>query len=554
MSILTNLQPQLVWNYFEQLTQIPRESKHEEKVIEFMLNFAKEHKLFAKRDNTGNVLITKPATPGMEKRKSVAFQAHLDMVCTANKDVKIDFSKDPITPYIDGDWVKAKGTSLGADDGIGVAMCMAILTDDTIKHGPIECLFTVDEETGLTGAFALQKNFFESKFLINLDSEEEGQIYIGCAGGIDLSANFTYFMENIPSDSVAFKFIVNGLKGGHSGDEIHKGLGNANKISNRFLQLITEKYTARLADFDGGDRHNAIPRFADFIFTVKNKHVKNLKSDFNTFKKEIYGEYKNEKTDKDINLELKSVDLPEFVIDMGTQLDLTNALYVCPNGVFAMSLDIEGLTETSTNLAVVKFKDEKGNLLPANNIQGDFDNDLAINETSDISDDDIEYDNTCILSEEITDVEFDDSDFAGFIENENGFAKTAGIKVVTSQRSSIESGKKDIHKMVKLAFEINNAEISEGDGYPGWKPNPDSQLLKIAVDSYSRLFKKNPLVKAIHAGLECGLFLEKYKDLDMISIGPSLLGVHSPDEKIEIKTVQMCYDHILDILKNVPEN
>src|SRR5574344_340789 len=476
------------------------------------------------------------------------------MVCTANKDVKIDFSKDPFTPYIDGDWVKAKGTSLGADDGIGVAMCMAILTDNTIKHGPIECLFTVDEETGLTGAFALQKNFFESKFLINLDSEEEGQIYIGCAGGIDLSANFTYFMENIPSDSVAFKFIVNGLKGGHSGDEIHKGLGNANKISNRFLQLITEKYTARLADFDGGDRHNAIPRFADFIFTVKNKHVKNLKSDFNTFKKEIYGEYKNEKTDKDINLELKSVDLPEFVIDMGTQLDLTNALYVCPNGVFAMSLDIEGLTETSTNLAVVKFKDEKGNLLPANKIEDDFENDLAFDNPSDIYEDDIVYDNTCISSEEITEPEFDDSDFAGFIENENGFAKTAGIKVVTSQRSSIESGKKDIHKMVKLAFEINNAEISEGDGYPGWKPNPDSPLLKIAVDSYSRLFKKKPLVKAIHAGLECGLFLEKYKDLDMISIGPSLLGVHSPDEKIEIKTVQMCYDHILDIIKNIPEN
>lgn len=553
MSVLIKLQPQLVWKYFEDLTQIPRESKHEEKVIEFMLDFAKKHNLDAKRDEIGNVLIKKQASTGMEKIKSVAFQAHLDMVCTANKDVKIDFAKDPIIPYIDGDWVKAKGTSLGADDGIGVAICMSLLTDTNIKHGPIECIFTVDEETGLTGASSLKKNFFDSKILINLDSEEEGQIYIGCAGGIDLNAIFTYFMEKVPSDSIAFKFVINGLKGGHSGDEIHKGYGNANKIANRFLQLITEKYTARLADFDGGDRHNAIPRFADFVFTVKNKHVENLKKDFENFKNDIYGEYKNEKTDKNININLEIIALPDFVIDMDTQLDFTNALYLCPNGVYAMSLDIPGLTETSNNLAVVKFKDDNGNLLPANIIEEDFDNKFEFENDYNEIEEATEEENRNKYEEKI-ETEFDDSDFAGFIEDKNSFTKSAGIKVVTSQRSSIESGKNDIHKMVQLAFEINNAEVSRGDGYPGWKPNPNSPILKIAVDSYNKIFNKKPQVKAIHAGLECGLFLEKYNDLDMISIGPTLQGVHSPDEKIEIKTVQMCYDHIIDILLNIPQN
>jgi dipeptidase D len=394
---ISELTPNLVWQYFEQLTQVPRSSKHEEKVIAFMIDFAKKHNLEAKKDSAGNVLIKKPASKGMENVQSVIFQSHLDMVCTANKDVEINFATDPIPAYVDDKWVKAKGTSLGADDGIGVAMMMAILTDETIQHGPVECLFTVDEETGLTGAFALETGFFDSKLLINLDSEEEGQIYIGCAGGIDCHAYFDYRQEAIPANHVAYKFIINGLKGGHSGDEIHKGLGNANKIANRFLYQITKKYQIRLSEFDGGDRHNAIPRFADFIFTVDKDYAQDVKADFETFANEIKGEFI--KLEDKINLELKEVALPDFVINFKAQENLTNALYICPNNVYAMSLDIPGLTETSTNLAVVKMRENEEN-------------------------------------------------------NPHEGHLLKHIEVVTSQRSSIESGKTDINTMVRAAFEL----------------------------------------------------------------------------------------------------
>lgn len=491
---ISELNPNLVWQYFEQLTQVPRGSKHEEKVIAFMLDFAAQHGLEAKKDSAGNVLIKKPASKGMGNVESVVFQSHLDMVCTANRDVEINFAEDPIIAYVDGEWVKAKGTSLGADDGIGVAMMMAILTDKTIQHGTVECLFTVDEETGLTGAFALESGFFNSKILINLDSEDEGQIFIGCAGGIDCHAYFDYHQEAVPANHAAYKFIISDLKGGHSGDEIHKGLGNANKIANRFLYLITKKYQARLSEFDGGDRHNAIPRFADFVFTIDSNYAKDVKADFETFANEIKGEFI--KLEDRINLELNEVVIPDFVIDFKAQENLTNALYICPNNVYAMSLDIPGLTETSTNLAVVRMREKEENLHKGH-----------------------------LLKQ---------------------------IEVVTSQRSSIESGKIDINTMVRTAFEVCKAKTTSGDGYPGWKPNPNSPLLKIAKDAYIKLFGKEPLVKAIHAGLECGLFLEKYHDLDMISIGPTLKSVHSPDEKIEIATVKMCYDHILEILKNIP--
>ena len=545
--ILGKLEPPKVWQYFEELTQVPRESKHEEKVIAFLLDFAKKHKLEAKKDDIGNILIKKPASKGMENIQSVVFQCHVDMVCTANKNVKIDFRNDPIQPYIDGEWVKAKGTSLGADDGIGVAMCMMLLTDETIQHGPIECLFTVDEETGLTGASALKEGFFDSKLLMNLDSEEEGEIFIGCAGGIDAKAEFEYIQELVPSDSLAFRFVINGLKGGHSGDEIHKGLGNANKIANRFLYLITTKYMARLSEFDGGDRHNAIPRFADFTFTVKKSKAEDLKNDFNIFVEEIKDEYG--KLETNINIELNTIELPEFVIDFETQYNFTNALYVCPNGVHAMSLDISGLVETSTNLAVVQFRDPETKELYSIEFEDDnfSEEDDNLNEDFNINDylDDILDD-----IDDIDDIDDDDDEmYAGCFNDQIKI-----IKVVTSQRSSIESGKRDINTMVKTAFKINDAQVTGGDGYPGWKPNPKSLLLKIAVDSYKRLFNKEPKVKAVHAGLECGLFLEKYPELDMISFGPTLLGVHSPDERIEIKTVKMWFNHIVDILKHIPTN
>ncbi|MCK9255407.1 MAG: aminoacyl-histidine dipeptidase, partial [Bacteroidales bacterium] len=438
MSVLGNLEPKNVWKYFEDITKVPRPSKKEEKIIAFLLDFAKKNNLEAKRDKIGNVLIKKPASKGFENRKSVVLQSHVDMVCEANRDTVIDFDNDPITPYIDGEWVKAKGTSLGADDGIGMAASLAILTDNNLSHGPIECLFTVDEETGLTGAFEIEEGFFESKILLNLDSEDEGEIFIGCAGGIDLVANFAFTKENILKDSIAYKFTVNGLQGGHSGDEIHKGFGNSNKIANRFLNIINEKFNARLSVFDGGNKRNAIPREAEFIFTINKEFEQDLQKEFEVFRKNIINEIII--TEKNINLSLSSETMPEFVIDLKTQNNLINAIYACPHGVHAWSPAIPDFVETSNNLASVKFIDNK-------------------------------------------------------------------IQVVTSQRSSVESGKKDINNMVKSVFVLAGADIEIGDGYPGWAPNPKSEILTIAEDTYEKLFGKKPIVRAIHAGLECGLFL-----------------------------------------------
>ncbi|HOK38576.1 MAG TPA: aminoacyl-histidine dipeptidase [Bacteroidales bacterium] len=483
MSDILNLQPKNVWKYFYQITQVPRPSKKEEKIIKFLLDFAKEHNLEAKRDQAGNVLIKKPATPGMENKKTVVLQSHMDMVCEANKDTKIDFDNDPIVAYVDSEWVKARGTTLGADDGIGMAAQMAILTDPSVQHGPIECLFTVDEETGLTGAFELEPGFFEGTILLNLDSEDEGEIFIGCAGGIDTTAYFKFTKEAVPAKSCAFKITVNGLKGGHSGDEIHKGYGNSNKIANRFLFLFTKKYNIRLSNFDGGNKRNAIPREAEFVFTVAETDKENLIKDFETLKNQIIKEI--EITEPNLNIQIEKVSLPEFIIDKNTQKNLTYSLYACPHGVHAWSTTMPGLVETSTNLAAVKFNDVK-------------------------------------------------------------------ITITTSQRSSLESGKTDINNMVKAVFELAEAEVESGDGYPGWAPNPKSEILEIASASYERLFGKKPAIRAIHAGLECGLFLEKYPYLDMISFGPTLRGVHSPDERIEIKTVEMWYKHLVDILKNIP--
>lgn len=483
MEVLSNLEPKKVWQYFEQITKVPRPSKKEEKMVEFLMKFAKDNNLEARRDKVGNVVIRKPATKGMENRKTVVLQSHMDMVCEKNRDVKIDFDNEGITPYIDGEWVKAKGTTLGADDGIGCAAEMAILTDDSVEHGPIECLFTIDEETGLTGAFALEAGFFDGEILLNLDSEDEGEMFIGCAGGIDTVADFAYKKEAVPEHHVAYKFIINGLAGGHSGDEINKGLGNSNKIANRFLQKITSKYFARLAHFDGGNKRNAIPREAEFVFTVKADFAEDVREEFAKFKEDIIKEIKI--TEPNINLELHEEAMPAFVIDEETQRRLVMAVSACPHGVHTWSPAIKGLVETSTNLASVKFYDDK-------------------------------------------------------------------IQVTTSQRSSLESGKEDINTMVRNVFLLAGAKVESGDGYPGWAPNTDSEILKIVVASYERLFGKTPVVRAIHAGLECGLFLEKYPNLDMVSFGPTLRGVHSPDEKVEIKTVDMWYRHLLDVLKNIP--
>ncbi len=486
MKIFEGLSPQVVWDYFEQITQIPRPSKKEEKIIQFLLDFGKKHRLETKRDAIGNIVIKKPATKGMENKKSVVLQSHMDMVCEKNSDVNIDFENDPIQAYIDGEWVKAKGTTLGADDGIGVAAQMALLTSNNIEHGAIECLFTVDEETGLTGAFELEKGLFTSNILLNLDSEDEGEIFIGCAGGIDTTATFDYLKEEVSDNSIAFKINIFGLPGGHSGDEIHKEHGNSNKILNRILWHCADAFDLKLNNFDGGNLRNAIPREAFAIVTIPKNEKQSFVNYFSDFKKTA--KFELEETAPNLDLTIEEINLPDYIIDENTQYNLLNSIYACPHGVISWSMKLKGLVETSTNLASIKF-----------------------------------IDNNKIL-------------------------------VTTSQRSSLESGKYDIAYMVESVFSLAGANVEHDDGYPGWAPNPKSDILKVAEASYEKLFGKKPVVRAIHAGLECGLFLEKYPNLDMISFGPTLRGVHSPDEKINIKTVEMWWEHLLDVLKNVPEN
>jgi dipeptidase D len=484
MKILSALEPKVVWEYFEDICQIPRQSKKEEKIIQFLLNFGKSNNLNTQKDKIGNVLISKPATEGKENIKTVVLQSHIDMVCEANEGTNHDFDKDPIKPRIDGEWVKATGTTLGADDGIGMAAQMAVLTSTDIEHGPIECLFTVDEETGLTGAFELQTGFFEGKILINLDSEDEGELFIGCAGGIDTLATFEYEEEKNPDNHVGVKISVTGLNGGHSGDEIDKGLGNSIKIMNRFLWNAWSEFDIRIGDFEGGRARNAIPREAFAHITVHKDEKAELVNLFNDYVPAIKAEL--EITETKLELSIEDADLPKFVIDEDTQFALLNSLYACPHGVYAMSMAIEGLVETSTNLASIKF-----------------------------------------------------------IEDHQIF-------ITTSQRSSIETSKFNIASKVESVFRLAGAKVKHGDGYPGWKPDTNSEIMKITEKSYEKLFGVKPIVRAIHAGLECGLFLEKYPYLDMISFGPTIKGAHTPEERINIETNQKFWDLLIDVLKNIP--
>ena len=479
-----DLKPAGVFHYFEEICQVPRPSKKEEKIIAFLKAFGEKHKLETKVDEAGNVLIKKPATPGMENRKTVVLQSHVDMVCEKNNDVEHDFLTDPIETEIDGEWLKAKGTTLGADNGIGVATELAILADDSIEHGPIECLFTVDEETGLTGAFALQEGFMSGDILLNLDSEDEGELFIGCAGGIDSVAEFTYREVDVPSGYFFCKVQVKGLKGGHSGGDIHLGRGNANKLLNRFLNRTFKKYDAYLCEIDGGNLRNAIAREAHAVIAIPEADKHALRTDLNIFTAEAEAEYAV--ADPDLQFTLESESPRTTAIDKDTANHLLQALYAVPHGVYAMSQDIPGLVETSTNLASVKMK--------PNHI----------------------------------------------------------IRIETSQRSSILSARNDMANTVRAVFQLAGANVTFGEGYPGWKPNPHSAILEVAVESYKRLFGVDAKVKAIHAGLECGLFLDKYPTLDMISFGPTLTGVHSPDERMLIPTVEKFWKHLLDILAHVP--
>jgi dipeptidase D len=481
---IKELEPKEVWGYFYEITQIPRRSKKEDKIQSYLLDFARKHQLEAKQDRAGNVLITKPAVPGKEHVPTVILQAHMDMVCEKNSEVVHDFDKDPIDAVIDGEWVRAKGTTLGADNGIGIAAALAVLASKDIAHGKIEALFTVDEETGLTGANLLEENFLDGSILLNLDSEEEGEIYIGCAGGKNTQAYFTYIPEEVPNDYFWFKVQVKGLRGGHSGSDIDKGLGNANKILTRFLYFfLDEKYKMELAEIGGGNLHNAIPREAHAVVGVKDKYKENVRVKLNTFLPEIQEEY--QAVEPNLDMQLESVELPSKIIDNDTAKKLILALYACPHGVMRMSRDIPGLVETSTNLASVKMLD--------NHV----------------------------------------------------------IEVVTSQRSSVESSKEDVANMVTSVFRLAGAEVKYSDGYPGWNPNPHSKILNQAIEVYKNLFNQEPEVKAIHAGLECGLFLEKYPHLDMISIGPTMTDVHSPNEKVHIPSVAKWWNFLVKILENI---
>ena len=481
---LSELKPESVFYYFSEICKVPRPSKKEEKIISYLENFAAEQKLEIKKDEAGNILIKKPATPGKENLKTVVLQSHVDMVCEKNNDVEHDFLADPIETIIDGEWLKAKGTTLGADNGIGVATELAILAANDIEHGPIECLFTIDEETGLTGAFALKEGFMSGDILLNLDSEDEGELFIGCAGGIDSVGEFHYREVPVPTGYFFFRVDVKGLKGGHSGGDIHLGRGNANKILNRFLSQTAKKYDMYICEVNGGNLRNAIPREAYAICAVPHDAKEPVRVDLNIFIADIENEFAV--SEPDLKLTLQSETPRKTAIDQDTSSRLLKTLYAVPHGVYAMSQDIPGLVETSTNLASIKIIDSKK------------------------------------------------------------------IKIETSQRSSILSARNDMANTVRAAFELGGARVSFGEGYPGWKPNPHSEILEIAVASYKRLFGVDAKVKAIHAGLECGLFLDKYPGLDMISFGPTLTGVHSPDERMHIPSVEKFWNHLLDVLANVP--
>jgi len=482
-SVLGHLKPELVWYHFEEICKYPRASKKEEKIAEYVVSVGKRLGLQVEKDKFGNIVIRKPATPGKENLKTVVLQGHIDMVCEKNRDVEHDFDKDPIYPYIDGDWVKAKGTTLGADNGIGVACALAVLEANDVEHGPLECLFTLDEETGLTGASSLKKNWLKADILINMDSEDLGTIFIGCSGGKNTAATFKAKLEKAPRNYSSFELKVAGLKGGHSGLEIHVGRGNAVKILNRAIWSYSQENNIRLAEINGGNKHNAIPREAFAVVLVPKNDEKKLKKFVTKYNETVKAEYISVEPDLLVSVEKHAV--PEKVMDEKTQKHLLNALYAIPHGVIKMSNDIPGLVETSTNLAVVETKGKN-------------------------------------------------------------------INIVTSQRSPVASQNVDITNMVSSVLKLAGAEITYGDGYPGWAPDIHSDILKVFKSTFTKMYGKEPEVTAIHAGLECGIIKEKYPDMDMISFGPTMRDVHSPDEKLQISTVPEFYNQLKTVLQNIP--
>lgn len=471
-----------VFRFFEEISRIPRPSKHEERIVEYIENFARERGLAYRKDDVGNVVISKEATKGYEARPKVVLQSHVDMVCEKDESSQHDFMTEGIKVVEEAGWLKAQGTTLGADNGIGVAMELALLDADDIEHGPIECLFTVDEETGLTGAMAVTDDFYDGKMLINLDSEDEREIVIGCAGGCSTVAELAVDMTKPEGKTLGLRVKISGLKGGHSGCDIHLGRGNANIVMARWLQTAAEECGFRLAYIKGGNLRNAIARECVVEGVVPYSERENVRVLFNFFSADIQEELAD--VDPDIELHMETTDTVTEVLEEKTQCDLVRAMLACPHGVIAMSKDLEGLVETSTNLASVESTDGK-------------------------------------------------------------------VIVSTSQRSSSEEGKSDIQRKVAEVFENIGATVTCNEGYPGWSPNVNSELLKIAKKAYCVVFEGEPDVKAIHAGLECGLLLAKKPDTDMISVGPTMCDVHSPDERLEIASVVRFWSYLKEILKSI---
>ncbi|MBN2597821.1 MAG: aminoacyl-histidine dipeptidase [Marinifilaceae bacterium] len=480
---ILSLEPKAIWENFYSLTQIPRPSKHEDAIQDFMMKFGQDLGLETIKDAVGNIIIKKPATAGFENRKGVVLQGHLDMVPQKNADTVHDFEKDPIETVIDGEWVTANGTTLGADNGMGVAAAMAVLQASDIEHGPIEALFTADEETGMTGAFGLKNDVLDGDILLNMDSEDEGELYVGCAGGIDANVTFKYKEDKLEKGYVGYKLYMKGLKGGHSGMEIILGRGNSNKLLFRFLKVATKKYKLRMSSVDGGSLRNAIPRESFAIVAVPERYTEKFLAGV----AEYEAIYKAELSavEPDLAFFAEPTDAPKHVFKNKSQKNLINAIYACPNGVIRMSDAMPGLVETSTNLARVV--------------------------------------------------------------SENG--------VVTIQallRSSVNSAKEDLGQAIVSTFVLAGGKVKLEGEYPGWKPNMDSPILKTMQEVYNKKYGKIPEIKAIHAGLECGLLGAVYPHWDMISFGPTIRFPHSPDEKVKIDTVVKFWDFLVETLKNIP--
>ncbi|MDX1302423.1 aminoacyl-histidine dipeptidase [Photobacterium sp.] len=483
MSEISQLSPQPVWQFFDQICAIPHPSKHEEQLAQHIIKFAESEGLAVRRDDVGNVFIKKPATPGMEDRKGVVLQAHIDMVPQKNEDTDHDFEIDPIQPFIDGEWVTAKGTTLGADNGMGMATCLAVLAAKDIEHGPLEVLLTIDEEAGMTGAFGLKEGWLDGDILLNTDSEQEGEVYMGCAGGVDGAITLDTRREAMPADYQAVKLVIKGLKGGHSGCDIHTGRANANKLLGRFLFSHAEELGLRIAELSGGSLRNAIPREANTIVALPAENVDKLNTLFAHYQEILVAELSRIETG--ITLFTETAEQPDNIIVTADQKRLLAVLNACPNGVIRMSDDIEGVVETSLNVGVITTEADKITIL-------------------------------CLI------------------------------------RSLMDSGRSNVEGMLKAITELAGAQCEFSGAYPGWKPDADSEVMKLFRETYNDIYGRTPNIMVIHAGLECGLFKEPYPQMDMISFGPTIKFPHSPDEKVNIETVGLFWEQMVAILKNIP--